>query len=281
MFPVIYDFGPINIFGFQFDLVIYSFGLMLVLAFYSCYFFLNYDLKLLGYNEKLASDIIFWSALGGVVGAKLYYLLENIDKVILDPSSMIFSGSGLVFLGGLGGSTFAVTVVLKFYNVPWLKFANIIAPLIFLGYAIGRIGCFLVGDDYGIPSKVPWAVSFENGIPPTTSDVFERYYPWVNISGFEEGLLKVHPTQIYEACICLILFIIIWKFRQNPKIKSKLFFLYLILAGIERFFIEFIRTNEKYFLEIFSGAQIISFLLFAIGIYYFLYYEFEEPAEST
>ena len=159
--------------------------------------------------------------------------------------------------------------------------ANIIAPLIFLGYAIWRIGCFIVGDDYGIPSKVPWAVSFENGIPPTTSDVFERYYPWINISGCEEGLLKVHPTQIYEACICLILFIIIWKFRQNPKIKSKLFFLYLILAGIERFFIEFIRTNEKYFLEIFSGAQIISFLLFAIGIYYFLYYEFEEPAEST
>ena len=167
------------------------------------------------------------------------------------------------------------------YGIPGEKKSNIIAPLIFLGYAIGRIGCFLVGDDYGIPSKVPWAVSFENGIPPTTYDVFERYYPWINISGFEEGLLKVHPTQIYEACICLILFIIIWKFRQNPKIKSKLFFLYLILAGIERFFIEFIRTNEKYFLEIFSGAQIISFLLFAIGIYYFLYYEFEEPADST
>tara|TARA_Y100001970_G_C14113381_1_gene792173 strand:+ start:313 stop:1158 length:846 start_codon:yes stop_codon:yes gene_type:complete len=281
LFPVIHDFGPIPIFGFEFHLIIYSFGLMLVLAFYSCYFFLNYDLKLLGYNEKLASDIIFWAALGGVVGAKLYYLLENIDKVILNPSDMIFSGSGLVFLGGLGGSTLAVTIVLKLYNVPWLKFANIIAPLIFLGYAIGRIGCFLVGDDYGIPSKVPWAVSFENGIPPTTSDVFERYYPWINISGFEEGLLKVHPTQIYEACICLILFIIIWKFRQNPKIKSKLFFLYLILAGIERFFIEFIRTNEKYFLEFFSGAQIISFLLFVIGIYFFLYYESEEPAEST
>ena len=79
LFPVIHDFVPISIFGFEFHLVIYSFGLMLVLAFYSCYFFLNYDLKLLGYNEKLASDIIFWAALGGVVGAKLYYLLENID----------------------------------------------------------------------------------------------------------------------------------------------------------------------------------------------------------
>ena len=81
MFPVIFDFGIINIFGFQFRLAIYSFGLMLVIAFYTCYFLLNYDLKKLGYDEKLASDIIFWSAVGGIVGAKIYYILENF-KVI-------------------------------------------------------------------------------------------------------------------------------------------------------------------------------------------------------
>lgn len=280
MYPEIYNFGPISIFGFQFDLVIYSFGLMLVVAFYACYFFLNYDLKLLGYSDKLASDIIFWAAMGGVIGAKVYYLLENIDEVVLDPRSMIFSGSGLVFLGGLGGAIIAVTVVLKKYNVPWLKFANIIAPLIFLGYSIGRIGCFLVGDDYGIPSKVPWAISFENGIPPTTAYVFERYYPWVDISGFDGEILKVHPTQIYESLLCLVFFVILWINRQNPSIKNKLFFLYLILAGIERFFIEFIRTNEKYFLEIFSGAQIISVILIAVGLYFLLHYKIEESPES-
>ena len=167
MYPVIIDFGIISIFGFEFHLAIYSFGLMLVVAFYSCYFFLNYDLKLLGYEEKLSSDIIFWAAVGGILGAKIYYLLENIDRVVnsYDPLNMIFSGAGLVFLGGLMGSTICVSFILKKNKVPWLTFANIIGPLIFLGYAIGRLGCFLVGDDYGIPSSLPWAISFPNGIP--------------------------------------------------------------------------------------------------------------------
>ena len=101
------------------------------------------------------------------------------------------------------------------------------------------------------------------------------------ITGFEGELLKVHPTQIYESVICSILFVLFWRQRQNPIIKPKLFFLYLIFAGIERFFIEFIRTNEKYVLDIFSGAQIISFFLILIGIYFSLYYEIEETAEST
>ena len=248
MYPVIIDFGIINIFGFEFHLAIYSFGLMLVVAFYSCYFFLNYDLKLLGYEEKLSSDIIFWAAVGGILGAKIYYLLENIDRVInsFDPMNIIFSGAGLVFLGGLMGSTICVSFILKKNKVPWLTFANIIGPLIFLGYAIGRLGCFLVGDDYGIPSSLPWAISFPNGIPPTTTNTFSDLYPWIDISAYDPGVITVHPTQLYEAIICFILFLILWKYRKSTKIKDILFFLYLFLAGVERFFIEFIRTNQKY-----------------------------------
>ena len=270
MYPVIIDFGIINIFGFEFHLAIYSFGLMLVVAFYSCYFFLNYDLKLLGYEEKLSSDIIFWAAVGGILGAKIYYLLENIDRVInsIDPMNMIFSGAGLVFLGGLMGSTICVSFILKKNKVPWLTFANIIGPLIFLGYAIGRLGCFLVGDDYGIPSSLPWAISFPNGIPPTTTNTFSDLYPWVDISAYDPGVITVHPTQLYEAIICFILFLILWKYRKSTKIKDILFFLYLFLAGVERFFIEFIRTNEKYVFELFSGAQVISIMMIIIGLYF-------------
>ena len=270
MYPVIIDFGIINIFGFEFHLAIYSFGLMLVVAFYSCYFFLNYDLKLLGYKEKLSSDIIFWAAVGGILGAKIYYLLENIDRVINSyaPMNMIFSGAGLVFLGGLMGSTICVSFILKKNKVPWLTFANIIGPLIFLGYAIGRLGCFLVGDDYGIPSSLPWAISFPNGIPPTTTNTFSDLYPWIDISAYDPGVITVHPTQLYEAIICFILFLILWKYRKSTKIKDMLFFLYLFLAGVERFFIEFIRTNEKYVFELFSGAQVISVMMIIIGLYF-------------
>ena len=270
MYPVIIDFGVISIFGFEFHLAIYSFGLMLVIAFYSCYYFLSSELKILGHDKKLASDIIFWSAFGGILGAKIYYLIENIDRVLSshDPMGMIFSGAGLVFLGGLIGSIIFVSIILKKNALPWLTFANIIGPLIFLGYAIGRLGCFLVGDDYGIPSKLPWAVSFPNGIPPTTTNIFSDLYPWIDLSGFEPGLITVHPTQLYEAIVCFMLFLIMWRYRKGPIVKDNLFYIYIFLSGVERFLIEFLRTNQKYLFGIFSGAQIISFVMILVGLYF-------------
>lgn len=269
MYPVIFDFGIINFFGFKFQLAIYSFGLMLVIAFYTCYFLLNHDFKRLGYEEKLASDIIFWSALGGIFGAKVYYLIENLDDVLASPNpfGMIFSGAGLVFIGGLIGAVTAVSIIIRKNNLPWFIFADILAPLIILGYAIGRIGCFLVGDDYGIPSKLPWALSFPDGLPPTTYESFQYRYPWIDISNFEPGLLSVHPTQVYEFLICVMLFFYLWNKRKNIRVPGSLFFTYLICAGTERFLIEFIRTNEKYLFDIFSGAQVLSIIMVLIGVY--------------
>jgi len=269
VYPIIFDFGMIDLFGFQFRLAIYSFGLMLVVAFYACYFLLDNDLKRLGYNDKLASDIIFWSALGGIIGSKVYHVIENLDQIMAsqDPMGMIFSGSGLVFLGGLIGAVFAVTIILNKYEVSWLKFADQLAPLILLGYAIGRIGCFLVGDDYGIPSNLPWAISFPEGLPPTTTSVFAYQFPWIDISSQASGVIKVHPTQVYETLICGALFFLLWSKRKNVIVPGSLFFQYLIFAGIERFFIEFLRTNEKYLFDTFSGAQILSILMIFIGSY--------------
>ena len=114
---------------------------------YSCYYLLNHDLKRAGYDAKLAADIVFWAAVGGILGSKVYYLLENLDRVIDDPAGMILSGSGLVFLGGLLGGLLAVTLLLRKHKLPWLVFADLVAPLLILCSSIGRIGCFLVGDD--------------------------------------------------------------------------------------------------------------------------------------
>ena len=262
MYPVIFEIGPIKI---------YSFGLMLVTAFYTCYGLLYLEMKRLKYDTEIASDIIFWSAVGGVLGAKIYYLIENLDRTIQDPMGMIFSGSGLVFLGGLIGSIICVSVILKNRNLPWYLFADIIAPLIMIGYAIGRLGCFLVGDDYGLPSLLPWAVSFPEGLPPTTISSFAAYYPWIDTSGINSEVFKVHPTQLYESAVGILLFLFLWLRRKKNQRAGTMFFSYLLLAGIERFSIEFLRTNEKYLFDTFSGAQMISFLMILVGSYFLLF----------
>jgi len=267
MWPVIFDFGEISIFGFEFHPVINSYGFMLMLAFYCCYFFLNKDLKRLGYDAKLSADIVFAAAIGGILGSKIYYLIENFDRVKSDPVGMIFSGAGLVFLGGLMGGTLAVTYVIKKNHLKWLRFADIVAPLLILGYAIGRIGCLLVGDDYGQPTHLPWGISFPEGLPPSTYSIFQSYYPWVSLEGFEPGLLTVHPTQIYETLIGFGIFGYLYHKRTSITVVGSLFFTYLILAGSERFLIELLRLNSKYLFGL-TGSQIISLAMIGIGTWF-------------
>jgi len=277
MYPVIFDFGIISVFGFEFHPVINSYGFMLMMAFYSCYYFLNKDLNRLGYDAKLASDIVFAAAVGGILGSKIYYLVENFERVKADPAGMIFSGAGLVFLGGLMGGTLGVTYVIKKNKLAWIKFADIVAPLLILGYAVGRIGCFLVGDDYGLPTNGPWGIAFPNGLPPSTYSVFQSYYPWISLEGFNPGVLKVHPTQIYESIIGFGIFYFLYQKRIKLVVIGSLFFTYLIFAGAERFFIEFLRVNTKYFFGL-SGSQLISLIMIFIGVW-FLSHPVSQPQE--
>lgn len=239
MIPVLFKIGP---------LPIHSYGVMLVVAFLTDYFLLKYLLKERGMEKeertRLAGDVVMWAAIGGIVGSRVYYIIENFSRFLEDPIGMIFSGAGLVFLGGLMGGVAAGYILIIRRGFKWLEFADMVAPLIILGYAIGRIGCLLVGDDYGVSTDVPWAMTFPIGTPPTT--------------------VPVHPTQIYETLLGFGIFAILWKLRGKLKPTGSLFSLYLILAGLERFSIEFIRTNTHYFFSL-SGAQIISILMVLLG----------------
>ena len=177
-------------------------------------------------------------------------------------------------LGGLLGGFLAVTYVIKKNNLRWGIFADLVAPLLILGYAIGRVGCLLVGDDYGLPTHLAWGIEFPNGIPPSTYRIFQTQYPWVDLSGFTPGVLKVHPTQIYETLIGLGIFYYLYQKRTSVKVAGSLFFTYLVMAGAERFMIEFLRINQKYLFGL-SGAQVISLIMISIGLW-FLYYPLDQ-----
>ncbi len=275
MYPELLHLGPFTI---------SSYGFMLVVAFVTAYIFITRDGKRLGWPPELAPDIVFWSAIGGILGSKVYYLIENIGRGagdnlagLWDIIAGIFTlsaqrisegilnfGAGLVFFGGLMGGMLAITLLLKRKKVGWLSTADVLAPYLILGYAIGRFGCFLVGDDYGVPTHLPWGISFENGLPPTTYHVFQIHFPWIDLAGFEPGLLAVHPTQLYEFAVGLIIFAFLYRFRSRVGFTGQVFSLYLLLAGTERFFIEFIRTNSHYVLGL-TGAQTFGILMVVIG----------------
>ena len=258
MYPVLFTLGPFTI---------SSFGVMLVTAFLVCNYLLKTDIMAAGYDPLIGEDITFRAGVGGIIGSKVYYLIETIPSGhalqnvngLLDIISGIFTfnfhkivggiqnfGAGLVFLGGLIGGMLAVTLYVYKHKLKWLEVADWVAPYLALGHGIGRIGCFLVGDDYGVPSNLPWAVAFPNGLPPTD--------------------IPVHPTQLYEMSAYFIVFIYLRYRRSNQQFKGELMFEYLFLAGFSRFMIEFIRTNPKYLIG-FSGAQYLSILMMLIGMY--------------
>ena len=258
MYPVIYDFGAITI---------SSFGVMMVIAFLLGNYLLRKDVVAEGYEPIVAEDITFRAAIGGILGAKIYYLIETIptgqaaDNIsgLIEIIAGIFTlsggriadgiqnfGAGLVFLGGVMGGMAAVSWYVYRNKLNWLKVADWVAPFLILGHGIGRIGCFLVGDDYGIPSNLPWACAFPQGLPPTN--------------------IPVHPTQLYEMSAYFTIFFYLRYCKRNQNFAGELMFKYLFFGGFARFMIEILRTNTKYLFGL-SGAQYISIIMMLIGIY--------------
>ena len=240
---------------------------MMVIAFLLGNYLLRRDVVALGYDPLIAEDITFRAAIGGILGAKVYYLIETIptgqaaDNIngLIEIIAGIFTlsggriasgiqnfGAGLVFLGGLIGGVAAISWYVYRKKLNWLEIADLAAPFLVLGHGIGRIGCFLVGDDYGIASNLPWAIAFPKGLPPTD--------------------ITVHPTQLYEMAAYFSIFFYLRYRKRNQQFKGEIMFEYLFLGGFARFMVEFIRTNTKYLFDL-SGAQYLSILMMGIGAY--------------
>jgi phosphatidylglycerol:prolipoprotein diacylglycerol transferase len=230
-------------------LSIKTFGLFFALNFAAWGLLAARRLKELGKPADWAYEIVTVALVGGLVGARGYYLLQNHDSLSLGD---LFGGAGLIWYGGLAGGVIAVLYWAHRKDFLSLGLVDIAGPCLALGYAIGRIGCQVSGDgDYGKPWDGPWAMGYPHGTVPT-----------------EPGV-TVHPTPIYETLIMGLLAFALWQLRDRVR-PGLLFAGYLLGGGLERFLIEFLRRNEDVALGL-TAAQLESIVLMVVGVIWVAY----------
>lgn len=220
-------------------------------------------------------EITIIALVAGLLGAKLFDIFENWGDFLKHPSSYIFSPSGLTFYGGLICASLAIWWYAKKHKIGFWHLNDAAAPSLMLAYSLGRIGCQVSGDgDWGIPNIKPkpfswlpdwmWSYTF----PHNVNEAGIKIAGCTDVKYCNQLPIGVFPTSFYETVVCFILFLLIWSLRKKFKIPGTLFAFYIILNGIERFFIEKIRVNVR--IDIFgfhpTQAEVISSLLFLTGI---------------
>ncbi len=224
-----------------------TFGVTFALGFLACGAVVARRLRELGRPVDWAYEIVFAALVGGVVGARGYYVIENFQHVKHDLLGSIFSGSGLVWYGGAIGGAIGVIGWMRWRHVLELRMLDMCATALALGYAIGRIGCQVSGDgDYGIRSSLPWAMGYPHGTVPTPTGV------------------RVQPTPIYETVAMCLLAYALWRLRDRLR-PGVVFALYLLFSGLERFLVEFIRRNKEVIVGL-TAPQLESIGLCVVGL---------------
>ncbi|MCE2454577.1 MAG: prolipoprotein diacylglyceryl transferase [Gemmatimonadetes bacterium] len=263
MYPVIFDIPQwVPILG---GSPVTSFGVCMFLAFLAAGYVVRTELRRIGQDPDRAWDFVFMAVVGGIVGAKLYYVFLNFDRLTADPTGMLFGRGGLVWYGGLIGGTALVLWEIRRRRLPLPATADAIAPSLALAYGIGRIGCFLVGDDWGRPTDSWLGIAFPNGAPATTVANIEAFGIEVDPALVERygEVLPVHPTQLYEVGLSTLIFLFLWKLRLGGGPAGSLFFIWMALAGAERFLVEFLRAKDDRFFGILTLAQLFSLAMIA------------------
>lgn len=270
MIPKLFQIGPVSV---------YSYGLMLGISFIVASYILSKEFKRKKLNENIAVNITFIALIGGLLGSKLLYIIEEWSSFSKMPFSKIFSSDvffspqGLTWYGGFILATLLIYIYVRSKKIPFLKVCDATSPSLAIGYGIARIGCHLSGDgDYGIPvsqfaSWVPWGTNYSKGVLPPSA-AFRGTSIAEKFGGVVPDNTLCHPTPVYEFILGLIIFYILWRYRKIFMIDGHLFFLYLILSGLSRLMIEFIRINPRILFGL-SEAQLISIVCIIIGFYFF------------
>lgn len=190
-----------------------------------------------------AADAGFAGIVGGLVGAKLLWVAEHLGEEPL--ADLLLSRGGMSWFGGFAGGVLSGLALLRAYGLSIVPALAAATPALAIGHAIGRVGCFFVGDDYGRASDLPWAVAFPEGLPPTT--------------------VPVHPTQLYEAFLLIPIAVALVRWRKQQRADRFVLGAYLLLAGSLRFAIEFLRVNVQVAGPL-TVAHLASLAVMSIGI---------------
>ena len=254
MIPVFFHLGPITI---------YSFGVMAAAALVAAAYVAYLLLRTRGVSFEFAYELLFVAGIGGFAGARIYYLVQHWAAVKGDLFHNAFSGSGFTWYGGLIGGFVCVALWARFRHVPVGLMANAAGPAVAIGYAIGRIGCLLSGDgDYGSPTKSFIGIAFPHGTVPTPPGV------------------KVWPTPPMETIAMLAVCWVLYRMAKKPQPGWYVWGWFMVLAGVERLLIEFIRRNPVVFLGL-RTTQWESLASVALGVAVILYTRGREPVETS
>ncbi len=248
MHPILFEF-----FGYS----ISTFGVMMAVGFLVAAWVTSLRLREYGLDPELASTLLIYAMVGGVLGSKLYFAVDESLRSGVPFRELLFARAGITWYGGLIGGTLAVALGSRLHGLNVRIVSSCVAIPAALGQACGRIGCFLVGDDYGRPTDLPWGVAFPQGSPPT--------------------LTPVHPTQLYEVVWLLAVAALLWRRRHRSPF---LFGEYVALNGVGRFFIEMLRVNPRVALGL-TEPQWIGIGLVLLGVAGWVYYRGRpEPAPA-
>jgi phosphatidylglycerol:prolipoprotein diacylglycerol transferase len=241
MHPVFFSIGPIQI---------RFYGLMYVVAIVVGYFLLKSEVKRkeMGLTPDDVMNLIFWVVLGGIVGARIYYVAFNWEFYQVDWKEIpaVWHG-GLAIHGGILGGLLGGFIYTRRKGVPFFRAADAVAPSLILGQAFGRLGNFMNGDAHGLPTTMPWGMVFPPG----------------SIAGDQFPNMPLHPTMLYEMVINLAIFFFLWTIRKRPAKDGFIICLYLILYSMGRFVVSFFRADSLMLGE-YRAAIVMSIVIVAV-----------------
>jgi phosphatidylglycerol:prolipoprotein diacylglycerol transferase len=262
-----YRLGPLEVTGF---------GIAMLLTFVIAQIVMTSELNRRGHAEaaNAMSDFTVAGVIGGLLGAKIYYVLLTGDS--------IFHRGGFVFWGGLMGGLVSTAIVINWKKIPYWRVADVGGIGMAAAYAVGRTGCWAVGDDYGRPWASRFAVNFPDGAPPSTAGNMVSQFGIKSLAGHPPSeVISVYPTQLFEVAMGLVMFAILWRLRGHKHREGWLFGIYFVLAGAERFIVEFFRAKDDRFFGPLTLAQVIALASIAAGTIIAVSFRSRFPSPAT